>query len=129
MRELQDETNGFDAFIPLLFKSSNNSLSYLGELNIIEVLKTFAISRIVLDNIPHIKSYWPMLGKELCQLSLLYGSDDIDGTINDSTKIYSMAGSDMKNPGLSKADLEKIATSCGYKAIERDSFYNELSKK
>jgi len=126
LRDLQDETNGFDAFIPLLYKSSNNSLSYLGELNIIEVLKTFAISRIVLDNIPHIKSYWPMLGKELCQFSLLYGADDIDGTINDSTKIYSMAGSNIKNPGMTKEELEKIATSCGYKAVERDSFYNEL---
>ncbi|MEN6618888.1 MAG: CofH family radical SAM protein [Rikenellaceae bacterium] len=129
LRELQDETNGFDAFIPLLFKSSNNSLSHLGELNIIEILKTFAVSRIVLDNIKHIKSYWPMLGKELCQLSLLYGADDIDGTINDSTKIYSLAGSKMANPGMSADDLEKIATTCGYRAVERDSFYNELSKK
>ncbi len=129
LRDLQDETKGFDAFIPLLFKASNNSLSHLGELDLIEVLKTFAISRIVLDNIPHIKSYWPMLGKELCQLSLLYGADDIDGTINDSTKIYSMAGSAETNPGMSANDLEQIATSCGYRAVERDSFYNELSKK
>ncbi len=129
LRELQDETGGFDAFIPLLYKSSNNSLSHLGELNIIEVLKTFAISRIVLDNIPHIKSYWPMLGKDLCQLSLLYGADDIDGTINDSTKIYSMAGSSVSNPGMTKQDLERIAVACGYQAVERDSFYNELSKK
>jgi aminodeoxyfutalosine synthase len=128
LRELQDETGGFDAFIPLLYKSSNNSLSHLGELNIMEVLKTFAISRIVLDNIPHIKSYWPMLGKDLCQLSLLYGADDIDGTINDSTKIYSMAGSS-SNPGMTKQDLERIAIACGYQAVERDSFYNELSKK
>lgn len=129
LRELQDETNGFDAFIPLLFKKDNNSLSYLGEIDIIEVLKTFAISRIVLDNIPHIKSYWPMLGKELCQLSLLYGADDIDGTINDSTKIYSMAGSEEKNPGMDSAGLERIATACGYMAVERDSFYKEISKK
>ncbi|MFA6334039.1 MAG: CofH family radical SAM protein [Bacteroidales bacterium] len=129
LRELQDETNGFDAFIPLLFKSNNNSLSYLGELDIIEILKTFAVSRIVLDNIPHIKSYWPMLGKELCQLSLLYGADDIDGTINDSTKIYSMAGSMEKNPGMTSSELRRMATACGYNAIERDSFYNEISKK
>lgn len=129
LRELQDETGGFDAFIPLLFKSSNNSMSHLGELNIIEILKTFAISRIILDNITHIKSYWPMLGKELCQLTLLYGADDIDGTINDSTKIYSMAGSADSNPGMSANDLVKIATACNYSAVERDSFYNELSKK
>jgi len=128
LRELQDETSGFDAFIPLLFKSSNNSLSHLGELNIIEILKTFAVSRIVLDNVPHIKSYWPMLGKELCQFSLLYGADDIDGTINDSTRIYSMAGSEEKNPGMTAQELENIATTCGCKAVERDSFYNEISK-
>lgn len=129
LRELQDKTGGFDAFIPLLFKSANNPMSHLGEAGFIEILKTFAISRIVLDNIPHIKSYWPMLGKELCQLSLLYGADDIDGTINDSTKIYSMAGSGEKNPNMTVGDLEKIASGCGYKAEERDSFYNVLPKK
>jgi aminodeoxyfutalosine synthase len=128
LRELQDETNGFDAFIPLLFKAANNTLSHLGEASIIETLKTFAITRIVLDNIPHIKSYWPMLGKDLCQLSLLYGADDIDGTINDSTKIYSMAGSKEGNPQMTSSDLEKIAAEAGYIAVERDSFYNELSK-
>jgi aminodeoxyfutalosine synthase len=128
LRELQDETGGFDAFIPLLYKAGSNQLSYLGELNIIEVLKTFAISRIVLDNVMHLKSYWPMLGKELSQLALLYGADDIDGTINDSTKIYSMAGSLEKNPGMSREDLEKMARECGFIAIERDSFYNEVKK-
>jgi len=127
LRELQDETGGFDAFIPLLFKHENNQLSQLGEIGIIEILKTFAISRIVLDNITHIKSYWPMLGKELSQIALLYGADDIDGTINDSTKIYSMAGSG-KNPGMSSIDLQKMAVECGFRAIERDSFYNELKK-
>ena len=71
LRELQDETNGFDAFIPLLFKTANNELSYIKEAEITEVLKTYAISRIVLDNIPHIKAYWPMLGRENSQLALL----------------------------------------------------------
>lgn len=127
LRELQEETGGFDAFIPLLFRSANNELSHLGEIGIIEILKTFAISRIVLDNITHIKSYWPMLGKELSQLALLYGADDIDGTINDSTKIYSMAGS-QKNPGMSSLELKKMAEECGFVAIERDSFYNEVKK-
>ncbi|MFA6770911.1 MAG: CofH family radical SAM protein [Bacteroidales bacterium] len=129
LRALQDKTGGFDAFIPLLFKASNNPMAYLGEIETIEVLKTFAISRIVLDNIPHIKSYWPMLGKELCQLTLLYGADDIDGTINDSTKIYSMAGSKEQSPFMTSAHLEKIATGCNYTAIERDSFYNQVIKK
>ncbi|MDX9781376.1 MAG: aminofutalosine synthase MqnE [Bacteroidales bacterium] len=129
LRELQDETGGFDAFIPLLFKPANNPLSHLGEVNIIEVLKTFAIARIVLDNIPHIKSYWPMLGKEMCQLALLYGADDMDGTINDSTKIYSLAGSKEKNPQMTTGDLERLASEAGYVAVERDSFYNIITKK
>ena len=129
LRELQDQTGGFDAFIPLLFKPANNPLSYLGEINIIEVLKTFAISRVVLDNIPHIKSYWPMLGREMCQLALLYGADDMDGTINDSTKIYSMAGSKEQTPQMTTEDLERLAAEAGYKAVERDSFYNIIAKK
>lgn len=129
LRELQDKTGGFDAFIPLLFKAANNPMSYLGEVDSIEVLKTFAISRIVLDNFPHIKSYWPMLGKELCQLTLLYGADDIDGTINNSTKIYSMAGSKEQKPIMTSANLKKIAAECNMIAVERDSFYNQIIKK
>ncbi|GAB1472622.1 aminofutalosine synthase MqnE [Bacteroidota bacterium] len=126
LRELQDETGGFDAFIPLLYKSANNPMSYVGEIESIEILKTFAISRIVLDNIPHIKSYWPMLGRDLCQLTLLYGADDIDGTVNDSTRIYSMAGSDEANPAMTVEELRKLASGCGFEACERDSFYNEV---
>lgn len=128
LRELQDETGGFDAFIPLLFKSANNQLSYLGEIEIVEILKTYAISRLVLDNIPHIKAYWPMLGKENSQLALLYGADDMDGTINDSTKIYSMAGSSEERPVMTIEELENSAKECGYIAIERDSSYNEIKK-
>lgn len=128
LRELQDETGGFDAFIPLLFKSANNQLSHLGEVEIVEILKTYAISRLVLDNIPHIKAYWPMLGKQNSQLALLYGADDMDGTINDSTKIYSMAGSSEEKPMMSVSELEKMAKECGYTAIERDSSYNEIKK-
>ncbi len=128
LRELQDETNGFDAFIPLLFKTANNELSYIKEAEITEVLKTYAISRIVLDNVPHIKAYWPMLGRENSQLALLYGADDMDGTINDSTKIYSMAGSAEQKPVMTAGDLINMASKCGYVAVERDSFYNEIKK-
>jgi aminodeoxyfutalosine synthase len=128
LRELQDETGGFDAFIPLLFKVSGNEMSNLSELNIIEILKTFAVSRIVLDNIPHIKSYWPSLGREMCGLTLLYGADDMDGTINDSTRIFSMAGSDEQIPQMTRAELENIAREWGYRAVERDSFYNIIEK-
>ncbi len=124
LKELQNETGGFDAFIPLLFKNRGNSLSYISELNLVEILKTFAISRILLDNIPHIKSYWPMLGKEVCGLTLLYGADDIDGTINDTTRIFSSAGSSEQKPSMSREELTAIASEFGYKAVERDSFYN-----
>ncbi|MCK9305373.1 MAG: CofH family radical SAM protein [Bacteroidales bacterium] len=124
LKNLQNETGGFDALIPLLFKNSGNSLSYIKELSLIEILKTFAVSRVVLDNISHIKSYWPMLGKEITALTLLYGADDIDGTINDSTKIFSLAGSCERNPSMSREELISIATESGYKAVERDSFYN-----
>ncbi len=129
LRDLQDKTGGFDAFIPLLYKKANNNLGINKEADITEILKTFAISRIVLDNIPHIKAYWPMLGKETSQLTLLYGADDIDGTINDSTKIYSMAGSREQNPSLTVDEIEKLAGECGFNAVERDSFYNIISKK
>lgn len=128
IKDAQNESFGFDAFIPLKFRNVNNSLSHITEINIFDTLKTFAISRLILDNVAHIKSYWPMLGKELCQLTLLYGADDIDGTIKDSTKIYSMAGS-IQSPQMSIADLQKLANNCGYTAIERDSFYNQIIKK
>lgn len=125
LRELQAETGGFDAFIPLKYRTANNELGKgHREADLIEVLKTFAISRIALQNFTHIKSYWPMLGKELCQLSLLFGADDIDGTINDSTKIYSMAGAEEQKPGLSAQELEKLAQQAGFIAVERDSYYN-----
>lgn len=129
LRELQEQTNGFDAFIPLKYRSSNNELGEgKKEVDIIEVSKVFSISRLALNNIPHIKSYWPMLGKELCQVSLLFGADDIDGTINDSTKIYSMAGAEEQNPGLSAEELIEIAQHAGFKAVERDSYYNVIKK-
>ena len=125
LRELQDKTGGFNAFIPLKFRSANNELgNEFNEASTIEVLKTFAISRIALDNIQHIKAYWPMLGKDLCQHALLFGADDIDGTINDTTKIYSMAGAEDKNPGLGEGELIELAKRVGYKAVERDSYYN-----
>lgn len=127
IRELQRETNGFDAFIPLKYRAANNPLGVEHkEVDIVEVLKTFAISRIALNNVPHIKAYWPMLGKELTQHALLFGADDIDGTINDSTKIYSLAGAEEQNPGLSANELIYLAQAAGYNAVERDSYYNIL---
>ena len=127
LRELQEETGGFNAFIPLKFRSRDNQLSSLGEVSDEEVLRTFAIARLALDNIPHIKAYWPMLGKDLALEAMAWGADDLDGTINDSTRIYSLAGAEDQRPALSVAELSARATSAGWKAVERDSFYQIIS--
>ncbi len=127
LRQLQDETGGINAFIPLKFRSANNELSYLGETSVIDDLRTLAMSRIVLDNVPHIKAYWVMYGKSTTELSLAFGADDIDGTIEDSTKIYSMAGAEDTRPTMSVEDIERICRSAGFRAVERDTHYNEIN--
>ena len=124
LRELQDRTGGFNAFIPLKYKKVNNSMSWLGEVSITEDLKNYAVSRIFLDNIPHIKAYWPMIGREVAQLSLMFGADDLDGTIEDTTKIYSMAGSGEKNPEMSTNEICRLIRDAGFVPVERDSVYN-----
>ncbi len=126
LRELQDETNGFNVYIPLKFKMENNLLSEIGEVSTIEDLKNFAISRIFLDNFPHIKAYWPMIGKDVTQLSLSFGVDDIDGTIDDSTKIYSMAGSEDQTPKLSTDELVTLIKEARRIPVERDTLYNKI---
>jgi aminodeoxyfutalosine synthase len=127
LRELQDATGGFDAFIPLKYKAQNNALSNAGEITTVDVLRNFAVCRLLLDNIPHLKAYWPMLGKEVMQLALLFGADDIDGTIDDSTKIYSMAGADEQHPTLSVPELEIYIAATGFRAVERNTFYEEVN--
>ena len=126
LRNLQDRTGGFNAFIPLKYKMSNNSMSFLGEVNIIEDLKNYAVSRIFLDNFAHIKAYWPMIGKENAQLSLSFGVDDMDGTIDDTTRIYSMAGSKEENPSMSTEELCRLIRDAGYIPVERDSLYKPV---
>jgi aminodeoxyfutalosine synthase len=123
LRTLQDKTSGFNAFIPLKYKKSNNSMSYLGEVNIIEDLRNYAVSRIFLDNFTHIKAYWPMTGRETAQLSLPFGADDMDGTIDDTTKIYSMAGSKEENPAMTTEDICHLIRGAGFIPVERDSIY------
>jgi len=126
LRELQDRTGSFDALIPLKYKSQNNSLGVIGEISAIDVLQNFAVCRLLFDNIPHLKAYWPMLGKDVMQLALLFGADDIDGTIDDSTKIYSMAGADEKHPSLSAEELCQYVTAAGFRPVERNTFYEEM---
>jgi len=126
LRELQDRTGGFQTFIPLKFRNQNNELSHLPEVSVIEDLKTYAIGRIFLDNFDHVKAYWPMIGKDTAQLSLSYGVNDIDGTIDDTTKIYSMAGAEDQNPAMSTLALIDLVKSAGMEPIERDTLYNVI---
>ena len=126
LRNLQDKTSGFNAFIPLKYKMSNNSMSHLGEVNIIEDLRNYAVSRIFLDNFNHIKAYWPMIGKENAQLSLSFGVDDMDGTIDDTTRIYSMAGSKEENPSMNTEEICRLIRDAGFIPAERDSLYNTV---
>jgi aminodeoxyfutalosine synthase len=126
LRLLQDQTGGFNAFIPLKYKKSNNSMSFLGEVSVLEDLRNYAVSRIYLDNFPHIKAYWPMTGKETAQLSLLFGVDDMDGTIDDTTRIYSMAGAKEENPAMSTDEIRRLIHEAGFIPVERDSIYNPI---
>ncbi|MCE5344699.1 MAG: CofH family radical SAM protein [Bacteroidales bacterium] len=128
LRILQDKTNGFNAFIPLKYKKSNNSMSYLGEVSTTEDLKNYAVSRIYLDNFPHIKAYWPMSSKECAQLSLAFGTDDMDGTIDDTTRIYSMAGSKEENPAMNKKEICTLIRDAGFIPVERDSLYHQVKE-
>lgn len=126
LRELQDKTLGFNAFIPLKYRNKNNELSDIGEVSYLEDLKTFAVSRIFLDNIPHIKVYWPMIGKDLARLALSFGADDLDGTIEDTTRIYSMAGAEEQSPAMTVSEITHLIKDIGRKPVERDSVYNIL---
>ena len=127
LRTLQDKTGGFQTFIPLKFRNKGNQLSHLSEVNVLEDLKNYAISRIYLDNFDHIKAYWPMIGRTTAQMSLAFGVDDIDGTIDDTTKIYTMAGSEEQSPSLSTYELVKLIRSVNRKPIERDTLYNVVN--
>ena len=88
----------------------------------------FAVSRIYLDNFDHIKAYWPMLGKDTTQISLSFGVDDIDGTIDDSTKIYSMAGANEQKPTMTTSELVELIKTAGKKPVERDTVYNVVKE-
>ena len=128
LRRLQDETGGFNAFIPLKYRSRHNSMEEIGEVSIVEDMRMTALERLYLDNIPHIKAYWPMFGKTTAQLALAFGADDMDGTIDDSTKIYSMAGAEESKPSVTTAEMEAMIRSAGYEPVERDTFYNPVKK-
>jgi len=126
LRELQDRTGGFNTFIPLKFRNKDNDMSNVPELSVVEDMKLYAVARLFMDNFPHIKAYWPMLGRKNAQLTLSFGVNDLDGTIDDTTKIYSMAGSEEQTPSLSTAQLVGLIKQVGREPVERDTLYNEI---
>ena len=128
LRNLQDETNGFNAFIPLKFRNKNNQMSNIKEVSFIDDIKTYAFSRIFLDNFNHVKAYWPMIGKKASQTLLSFGVDDIDGTIDDTTKIYSMAGAEEQKPIMTTEEVVKLIYKSGRVPVERDSIYNIIKE-
>ena len=124
LRELQDKTGGFNTFIPLKFRNKDNQMSHIAEVSVVEDLRNYAIARIFMDNFNHLKAYWPMIGRSTAQISMNFGVDDMDGTIDDSTKIYSMAGAEDKNPALTTEELVELIKQGGRIPAERDTLYN-----
>jgi len=127
LRQLQDKTGGFQAFIPLKFRNQNNQMDHVAEVSVIEDLRNYAIARIYMDNFDHIKAYWAMISRQTAQLSLNFGVDDIDGTLDDTTKIYSMAGAEEQTPGMSTKDLVDLIKQVNRQPIERDTLYNVVT--
>jgi aminodeoxyfutalosine synthase len=121
-RALQDETGGFQAFIPLAFHPDNNQMRKLPAPSGTDTLRVHAVSRLMLDNIPHIKAFWIATGLEVAQTSLWFGVDDLDGTVQEE-KIYHMAGSSTPE-GMTTAALTRLVRAAGREPLERDTFYN-----
>lgn len=126
LRQLQDKTKGFNTFIPLKFRNEGNDMSHVPESTMANDLKMYAISRLYLDNFPHVKAYWPMLGRDTAQLTLSYGVNDIDGTIDDTTKIYSMAGSEEQTPAMTTEELVRLIKQVKRQPIERGTLYDVI---
>ncbi len=126
LRSLQDETGGFNTFIPLKFRNKDNGMSNVAESTVVEDMRMYAIARLYMDNFRHLKAYWPMLGRENAQLTLAFGVNDIDGTIDDTTKIYSMAGSEEQTPTMNTSELVSLIKQVKREPIERDTLYNEI---
>jgi aminodeoxyfutalosine synthase len=121
-RALQDETGGFQAFIPLAFHPDNNQMRRLPAPSGADTLRVHAVARLMLDNIPHVKAFWIATGVEMAQAALWFGADDLDGTVQEE-KIYHMAGSRAPE-ALSTSDIETLIRAAGRVPVERDTFYN-----
>ncbi len=124
LRQLQDETGGFSAFIPLAFHSENTKLSHLPSTTAMDDLKNIVAARLLLDNFDHIKAYWVMIGEKLAQVALNFGADDLDGTIIEERITHTAGATSAK--GLTKNQMEQMITQAGFTPVQRDSFYNEI---
>jgi aminodeoxyfutalosine synthase len=126
LRSLQDKTGGFNTFIPLKFRNKDNDMSNIAEVSLVEDLKMYAVARVFMDNFAHLKAYWPMLGRKNAQLTMAFGVDDIDGTIDDTTKIYSMAGSEEQSPAMTTEEIVTLIKQVNRTPVERDTLYNVI---
>jgi aminodeoxyfutalosine synthase len=129
LRTLQDKTGGFNCFIPLKFRNHDNDMSHIAESSRIEDIKVYCVARIYMDNFAHLKAYWPMLGRANAQLMLSFGVDDLDGTIDDTTKIYSMAGSEEQSPTMTTEEICDLIRAVGRTPVERDTLYNVIEEE
>ena len=127
LRALQDRTGGFSAYIPLAFHSKNTGLSHLPPTTAMDDLKNVAIARLLLDNFPHIKAYWVMLGEKLAQVALNYGADDLDGTIIEERITHTAGATSAK--GLTRDEMVNMIRCAGFEPVERDSFFNKAGEK
>ena len=125
LRALQDETRGFQAFIPLAFHPDNNALSHLPAPTAVDDLRVCAVARLLLQNIPHVKAYWISLGIKTAQTALWFGADDLDGTVQEE-KIYHLAGSDAPQ-ALAPAEIVHLIRAAGRTPVERDTLYNVIA--
>jgi len=130
LREQQDKSGGFQCFIPLAFYPPGTQLSHLPGPSGIDSLKTIAVSRLMLDNFAHIKAYWVMMGKQLAQVALHFGANDLDGTITDGgelTESYSVeANNEVK---MTKNEIAALIENAGFEAVERDTLYNRVARE
>ncbi len=124
LRDIQDETRGFSAFIPLAFHSQNTELSHLPPTTAMDDLKNVAAARLLLDNFDHIKAYWVMIGESLAQVALNFGADDLDGTIIEERITHTAGARSAK--GLTQEQMENMIRSAGFEPVQRDSFYNPV---
>jgi len=128
LREQQDRTGGFQCFIPLAFYPPGTALSNLPGPDGVDSLKTIAVSRLMLDNFDHIKAYWVMLGKQIAQVALSFGANDLDGTITDGGELtHSYSVESNNEVKMSKADIVRMIESAGFEAVERDTVYNRVA--